>query len=93
MTKFNRKSYGVGKSKYLCNFEFTCSPCSQEKSIAFSNQVIVKKQLGARSPGSNFGVFKSFTPEKNFMRSIQNETPNDMSKFTYVIRSFIFLKK
>ena len=29
------------------------------------------------------------TPEKNLMWSIQNKTPNDINKFTYVIRSFI----
>ena len=43
----------------------------------------------AHSPGQNFGVFECSTSEKNFIRSIQNKTLNDISKFTYVIRSFI----
>ena len=42
----------------------------------------------AHSPGQNFGVFKCSTSEKNFIRSIQNKTLNDISKFTYIIRSF-----
>ena len=32
-----------------------------------------------RSPGQNFGVFRYFTPEKIFMRSIQTKTPDDIS--------------
>ena len=31
------------------------------------------------APGQNFGVFRYFTPEKFFMRSIQTKTPDDIS--------------
>ena len=35
--------------------------------------------LRPHSPGQNFGVSRYYTPEKIFMWSIQNKTPNDMS--------------
>ena len=72
----NKTHNDIGKLTYVIRSFILNTPHKNFfQSMVFQNS----KKRRPHSPGQNFGALEYHTPKKNFMRSIQNETPDDIT--------------